>query len=388
MPSWLQPTSPVILILVGVLLLAILGWTLIWIPTHRHPHRHHAIGEQSVGVLVSILLSLAMVFLVLNTQSSWFTTWSSMGGVGAVAATEAVGDPTEPDQPAVGWQTGIPSDLQSNPRTNPAFGEQTWSDDTSQGQYLTVSITGPASGRTQTAAVWLPPSYLDHPERFYPVLLGFSGVPGSVTALVEGLHPGELIASLSSQQQLRESIVVVPDVFPDNLDTECVDASDGSVLMETYIATDVVNWIRTNLRSDPDREGWATFGYSAGGFCSSMLTMRHPDLFGSSINMSGYFQADFEGPKLRPDDDTSYDLGVIAGSNPPDVDLWFYTAKDDPMPYESWQRFNSAVLAPTSLTSQLVDTGGHTTSVWAAGLEAGLGWLGRQEPHFAWEATQ
>ena len=213
-------------------------------------------------------------------------------------------------------------------------------------------------------------------------------MPGSVTALVEGLHPGELVASLSSQQQLRESIVVVPDVFPDNLDTECVDASDGSVLMETYIATDVVNWIRTNLRTDPDREGWATFGYSAGGFCSSMLTMRHPDLFGSSINMSGYFEADFEGPKLRPDDDTSYDLGVIAGSNPPDVDLWFYTAKDDPMPYESWQRFNSAVLAPTSLTSQLVDTGGHTTSVWAAGLEAGLGWLGRQEPHFAWEATQ
>ena len=45
---------------------------------------------------------------------------------------------------------------------------------------------------------------------------------------------------MSSQGQLRESIVVIPDVFPDNVDTECVDASDGSILMETFVTRDVV----------------------------------------------------------------------------------------------------------------------------------------------------
>ena len=387
MPTWLQPTSPAILIIIVALLLATLGWTLVWLPTHRHPRRHHAIGQQSIAVLVSIALSLMLAFVVLNQQNSWFTTWSSMGGVGDLSHSETVGDTTPTSQDPIAWQTGTPADLQADPRSNPAFGEQSWVDPAPEGQYLTVSIPGPASGHTSSALVWLPPSYLDHPERFYPVLIGFPGLPGSINAVADGLHPDELITSLSSQGQLRESIVVIPDVFPDNVDTECVDASDGSILMETFVTRDVVGWIRTNLRADSDRAGWTTIGYSAGGFCSSMLTMRHPDIFGSSINMSGYFVAGFEGPKLREDGDTTYDLTVLAQTDPPDVDLWFYAAKDDQMAYEAWQSFNSVVQPPTSLTTELVESGGHTTQVWAAGLASGLKWLGQTQPHFAWQAA-
>lgn len=384
MPSWIQPVSPVVVGATGVLLLAALGWTLIWVPTHRANRRIKAIAQQAASVVLSIVLSLALVFLVLNMKSLWYATWSSMRGTGAITETDSAGAQLDPDQPANGWQTGTPTSLQADPRANPAFGDQDWSTTTSGGHYLTVSIPGTASGQAESAGVWLPSSYLDHPERFYPVLVGFSGVPGSIQAMFDGIHPDQALVSGNTNHQVREAIIVIPDAYPDNLDTECVDATDGSVKMETFITSDVVNWITANLRADPDHSAWATFGYSAGGFCSTMITMRNPDKFAASINLSGYFTADFEGPKLRPDGDTTYDMAVLAQAAPPDVDLWFLTAKDDPMPYQAWQQFNPLVTAPTSLTSQLVDTGGHTNPVWIPGLVAAFAWLGQTQPRFGW----
>jgi len=32
-------------------------------------------------------------------------------------------------------------------------------------------------------------------------------------------------------------------------------------------------------------------GFSQGGYCAPMLTVRHPDVFGSAVAFSGYFQA-------------------------------------------------------------------------------------------------
>ena len=72
---------PAILIIIVALLLATLGWTLVWLPTHRHPRRITR-SASTIAVLVSIALSLMLAFVVLNQQNSWFTTWSSMGGVG------------------------------------------------------------------------------------------------------------------------------------------------------------------------------------------------------------------------------------------------------------------------------------------------------------------
>ena len=248
-------------------------------------------------------------------------------------------------------------------------------------------MVGPTSGMTSETLIWLPPGYLSHPERRYPVIFAFQGIPGSVDAYQQNLPVGQIIPSLVSAQRIRDAIVVVPTVFPNNLDTECVDSADGSVRMDTFVSSDLVAWAKANLRTVDRPDAWATLGFSAGGWCSSMLTLRHPETFGYSLSLSGYFQIRFNGSALRPDGDPVYDLGRIASEQAPSVKLWFWTAKDDSAPYDSVQQFAPKVRAPTVLTVALVEAGGHSWAVWTAGTQAGLQWLGENSAQFAWVAS-
>lgn len=393
MPTWLQPTSWPTLLGLGLLTAAALVWLLVRVPLHRPAGKARAIAQQAVASIVAIALSVALLASILNASNAWYTTWGSLVGKTGQAQTQTVGGPasrqTAATEPAAanGWQTGQVTELQRDPRSNPVFAGQEWTDATPNGQYLTVSIAGQASAMTQRAAIWLPPSYLSHPERRYPVIVAFAGIPGSVESwTTQGLQIGGTMTDLVSKQQIRESIVVVPDVFPGNFDTECVDSADGSTKMETFVATDVVHWIKTNLRAADGPNAWATIGLSGGGWCSSMMTMRHPDTFTASINMSGYFAPNFSDTALRPAGDKTYDLVALASTNPPPVHIWYWGAKDDIMPYTSLQAFTSAVRAPTTLTSNLLETGGHSIPVWQAGAVAGLHWLGSQFTEFAWVA--
>ncbi|WP_316669518.1 alpha/beta hydrolase-fold protein [uncultured Propionibacterium sp.] len=375
MPQWLELGNPVPVVVAAAALVAVLAWTLIRLPLRPVTRLWRAVVRQVVGVLSSILLSILVLALGLNATQGWYPTWASLGGAGRVVDTSTVGR-QETETSASPWATGQPSALQADPRQNPAFGQQDWTDP-DRGRYLRVTVPGPRADPGHQALVWLPASYLSHPERFYPVVLAFAGVPGSISTYQEGgMAIGQGTETLTGQRKLRESIVVVPDVFPDNLDTECVDADDGSISTESWVATGVVPWITTNLRAVGDRQAWATLGLSAGGWCSTMLTMRHPELFGHGVSMAGYFKPVFDGKAYRPENDPEYDLAHIAEQTPPDVRLWFWAAEDDEMPCSGLADFKQHVIAPTSLTTTLLESGGHTPAVWESGLPAGLAWLG------------
>ena len=64
-----------------------------------------------------------------------------------------------------------------------------------------------------------------------------------------------------------------------------VDSDSGHV--DTYVTTDVVNFIRRNLNVDPRRMQWAIGGYSNGGECALSFGAKRPDLFGSILDISG-----------------------------------------------------------------------------------------------------
>ena len=387
MPSWFQPVATGFLVSAGLVTVAVVGWAVWWVPWHRRTG-WRAIVQQGAAVLVSVVCSVAMIGLMLNRSNDWYPTWRSVLGVRDSATVQPFGGPAQTAPVAASdWGSGSVSSLQADPRNNPAFAGQTWQDDTAQGQYLRLNIIGPTSGMTSETLIWLPPGYLSHPERRYPVIFAFQGIPGSVDAYQQNLPVGQIIPSLVSAQRIRDAIVVVPTVFPNNLDTECVDSADGSVRMDTFVSSDLVAWAKANLRTVDRPDAWATLGFSAGGWCSSMLTLRHPETFGYSLSLSGYFQIRFNGSALRPDGDPVYDLGRIASEQAPSVKLWFWTAKDDSAPYDSVQQFAPKVRAPTVLTVALVEAGGHSWAVWTAGTQAGLQWLGENSAQFAWVAS-
>ncbi len=380
-------TSVWTLVAAGMLLATVLGWAIVRLP-RQQVSLAGAMIRQAVALLLSSILTVLLVGLALNRANDWYPTWSDLPGMGS-GQVVVQGSPGPQEQvPPADLAVGTATPLQSDPARNRAL--VGYDPTAPHGQYLSVTIPGPVSGISQPALVWLPASYASHPERFYPVVLALHGAPGSPDTYRDQLQIGETLSSLTNDHAIREAIVVAPTVFDGDQDGECVDGTTGPgpLKWETYVDTDVRNWALANLRTVEHPGGWVTVGYSAGGFCAAMFPVRHPDHYAQGVVLSGYFSPEFSpGKRYLPVGDPTYDLGRIVRQDTPPVALFAYAARDDRSAMSALAAFSGAVAAPTTLTTQLQETGGHSMGVWAPGLHAGLQWLGASAAQFAWVAS-
>lgn len=359
----------------------LLAYTVLVLPRRRRP----GVGKyvlQLVCVVLVVVLTLISVFLKMNMDNQWYSSWGDLfsNGGGAVSASSFGAAPAAakalkdlPHQPF--------SAAQTDPTRNKSFGSQVDPGSTS-GQWVQFTLPGKESGITQEATAWLPPSYTQDPQRAYPVITAFTGFPGDVRTYTKAMDIGQHIRSAVSEGTMREAIVVIADVYPGNNDTECVDSNHG--LWETYVSRDVVSWIRSNLRVSDDRDAWSTYGYSAGGWCSTMFTVRHPDVWSRSVNLAGYFTPMYSpGQQWKTRDPASYDLARVVEREKPDVDIWFFSGGEDTISLKAIRAFAPSVSGPTGLSSNISESGGHRVALWAAQLDASLAWLGHTSPAFA-----
>ncbi|MBO1757060.1 hypothetical protein J4Z35_00525 [Dermacoccus sp. NHGro5] len=104
-----------------------------------------------------------------------------------------------------------------------------------------------------------------------------------------------------SDRRIAAPIVVVPQLNRTlDDDTECSDDPHG-LQTETWLASTLPTWVKHTFAVAPGRGSWATWGYSLGGWCASMLTMKHPATFGAAVAYQGYFRPQFDGhPPFPP----------------------------------------------------------------------------------------
>jgi S-formylglutathione hydrolase FrmB len=80
-------------------------------------------------------------------------------------------------------------------------------------------------------------------------------------------------------------IIVCPD---GNVTSWYFDSpEDPAWRYETYVATELVNWIDSRYSTIKDRKGRAITGLSMGGHGALYLSLRHQDIFGAAGSMSG-----------------------------------------------------------------------------------------------------
>lgn len=382
----------------------------IWVvPRWIHDHHLSVLRARLVQGLTLVLCSvLAMVTtgIWLNRSFVFYGSWEDlldMGGqqvttsqYGGAAGTGtvggAIGHDSDPDGTAVprtpvevaalaAARTAPVDDLQKDPLHDPAL---TGVEDSRAGQYVEVEIPGRASDVSAPALVHLPAGYLEHPERRYPVLLAFSGIPGTPSTWREAFALGTRMDQLAHRHLIEPAIIVMPAVYPGTHDTECVDPTSGHERYETWITQDVADWTRTHLRTIEDPFAWATVGYSAGGWCASMLSVRHPDLARASISLGGYFVVDYaQGQEWTRPDDPDYDLPQVVAREKPPVVMYFFSGGEDPLSQPSLGQMEKAVQAPTSLTVRRTVHGGHLVTLWQAQISASLTWLGGHSAGFS-----
>ena len=307
-----------------------------------------AVVSRTGLLLLSNGTVLLVVAVVLNDQFGFFADWTDLAGAlgaGAPVTTATGGAP-----PSVAFgrgplATGAPARVLPPLPAGQGVG----------GRVLTYTVTGARSGLTGEVIVDLPPSYRDPRAagRAYPVLETFAGYPGSTGQWIGNMQLPAALDTASAAGQVGQTLVVSPALeIPPGQDTECVDAPGHA--LETWVSQDVPAWVQQHFRVLPDRRAWATIGLSAGGWCSAMTTMLHPQRFGAAVVMGGYFHPEFTGrPPFPPGSAQAkrYDLVALARRYPPAVAMWLETSHADRLSYASSTALLRAARAPMSVRS-------------------------------------
>ncbi|HYL40440.1 MAG TPA: alpha/beta hydrolase-fold protein [Candidatus Binatus sp.] len=144
------------------------------------------------------------------------------------------------------------------------------------------------SGATTILDVFLPPGY-ETSTRHYPVLYE---APWSVITWQKGLDFVAMLSALIDGGEMPPAIVVfVRENGGPYADTECANTLDGKVWYQRWFVQTVVPTVDQTYRTISTAAARGIFGFSQGGFCSTMFLLRDPTVFGTAISFSGYFEA-------------------------------------------------------------------------------------------------
>lgn len=162
---------------------------------------------------------------------------------------------------------------------------------TGHGRVTTVGLPAPWVGGSRSTIsidVYLPPGY-DAGTARYPVIFV---APQDIATWEQGMRLPSVLDALITSGAIPPAIVVFANQFGGPYpDSQCADSFDGREWFDRFMATDLVHWVDTNLRTIATPVSRATLGFSTGGYCAGAFVAHHPDVFGSAIVLSGYFVA-------------------------------------------------------------------------------------------------
>jgi S-formylglutathione hydrolase FrmB len=156
------------------------------------------------------------------------------------------------------------------------------------GSIVAVDIPSTASGfKHRTELVYLPPRWFaSNPPPKLPVVMMIAGEfntpadwlrTGNAAAIVDGFA--------ASHGGNAPVLVFVDSGGSFNNDTECVNGVRGNVA--DHLTKDVVPYVDSHFGTSADSADWGIVGWSMGGTCAVDLTVMHPDLFGSFVDIAG-----------------------------------------------------------------------------------------------------
>jgi enterochelin esterase-like enzyme len=157
---------------------------------------------------------------------------------------------------------------------------------------LETVLAGAKSNITRQGMIYLPPQYFQRPyaAQRLPVIELIHGAPGNPGDYEGRLKISGMFRKLIAAHKAKPAVLVIPDVGggPDRA-TQCLNTVGGEQ-DETYVAYDVPDLVASRLRVEPPGPAWEIAGFSEGGYCAANLALRHPDRYGISASLSGYYE--------------------------------------------------------------------------------------------------
>ena len=132
--------------------------------------------------------------------------------------------------------------------------------------------------------VVLPPGYATNPRRRYPVVYALHGYSIGAEQWTREIQVPQTIAGAFAKGA-RAMIVVFPDsktIHNGSMYSSSVTTGD----FETFIARDLIAYIDRHYRTIADRRSRGLVGHSMGGYGTTRIGFKHPDMFGALYIMS------------------------------------------------------------------------------------------------------
>jgi enterochelin esterase-like enzyme len=150
------------------------------------------------------------------------------------------------------------------------------------GKSLEGNLEGDAVDRD--VIVFLPPSYQKDKSRRYPVVYALHGYSIGAEQWTHEIHVPQTIEGAFAQGA-NEMIVVLPDSKTVH-NGSMYSGSQTTGDFETFISHDLVAYIDAHYRTIPNRASRGLAGHSMGGYGTTRIGMKHPDMFSSLYIMS------------------------------------------------------------------------------------------------------
>src|SRR6202011_4449788 len=156
------------------------------------------------------------------------------------------------------------------------------------GSLVPVTIPDGASHfKHRGELVYLPPAwFVSTPPPQLPTVMMIGGEFNTPADWLRAGNATKTIDDLAARHGGNTPVFVFVDsggAF--NNDTECVNGSRGKAA--DHLTKDVVPYMVSNFGVSPHASHWGVVGWSMGGTCAVDLTVMHPELFSSFVDIAG-----------------------------------------------------------------------------------------------------
>ncbi len=325
--------------------------------------RLQEVGARAALVLVAQFLAVASVFLGVNDQYGFYSSWSDL--FGQTTQTAAI---------VTAGRTAAPSG------SLPAVASGTHGVGTTE----TITTHAGAGGPALKTLVWLPPQYgqARYAHTAFPVVMFLPGQPSNPARVFQQYAFGATASAAIAAGQVAPFVAAFPPLMTNPpRDTECTNVPGGPQALD-WLTKDVPSLLRAHVRVARPGPLWSVMGWSTGGFCASKLLLTHPREFHAAVSFGGYF--------TPLTDSTTGDLfggsPTVRNLNSP---LWLYdtyglrgtrllvvAGKQDPEAWRAGVPLLRATRSDPGVSHIVFPLGGHNYTNYRAYLAPALHWLG------------